>query len=46
MSNELNKLLEEAYYRYKNYSDPPVPLKIIKEFLKGEGIFLGEEDDK
>lgn len=39
----LNKKLKEIYFTYKDHPDPPVPLKTIKEFLEGEGIFLGDE---
>lgn len=38
MSEELNKLLIKAYILYEKDSDPPVPLKAIKEYLHLEGI--------
>ncbi|NMO09505.1 hypothetical protein [Methanobacterium subterraneum] len=41
MSEELNTLLKQAYYRYKD--DPansPIPLEIITEYLALEGIIL------
>lgn len=34
---KLNDLLKEAYHRYKNDPDPPVPLDTIKEYLEMEG---------
>ncbi len=43
MSNELNILLKQVYYHYKNYKNPPVPLELIKEFLELEGINLKDE---
>jgi hypothetical protein len=45
MSEHLNKLLKEAYHRYKDDSDPPVPLDTIKEFLEFEGISLEEDGE-
>jgi hypothetical protein len=40
MSYELNNLLKQAYYRYKNDPNSPVPIKKIKEYLQLEGIDL------
>lgn len=45
MTNELNNLLIKAYYRYNDDENPPVPINIIKKFLKLEGIDL-EKDSK
>ncbi len=42
MSFELNILLKQAYYRYKECKNPPVPLHAIKEYLKLEGIDLDD----
>jgi hypothetical protein len=38
MSKELNETLKEAYNRYKDDPNPPVPLGTIKEYLELEGI--------
>lgn len=38
MSKELNDRLKEAYNRYKDDPNPPVPLGTIKEYLELEGI--------
>lgn len=43
MSNELNNLLKQAYYLYKDEKNPPVPLKTIKEYLMLEGIVLDND---
>lgn len=38
MSEKLNYLLIKAYHQWKCQPSPPVPLKIIREYLKLEGI--------
>jgi hypothetical protein len=40
MSDELNRLLKKAYYRYKDCDNSPVPINIIKEFLELEGVSI------
>jgi len=42
MSEELNNILKKAYFYYKDDINPPVPIEIIKEYLKLEGIVLGD----
>lgn len=44
MTEQLNQLLKEAYHRYKDDPNPPVPLKTIKEFLEFEGVPLEQEE--
>jgi len=40
LSKELNNLLKEAYYRWLDDTNPPIPLKTIKQYLEldGEGV--------
>lgn len=40
MSNELNDLLKQAYHRWKDDLNPPIPLETIEEFMKIEGVPL------
>lgn len=42
MSEEFNTVLKKAYNEYRDHPDPPVPLKLIKEYLEDEGIFVDE----
>lgn len=44
MSKELNSILKEAYDQYKDVSNPPVPIKEIKEYLELEGIEVDVEN--
>jgi hypothetical protein len=44
MSNEFNKVLKNAYYQFKDYLDPPIPLELIKSYLEDEGIQLEEDE--
>ncbi len=46
MTDELNKLLIKAYYCYKDYKNPPVPVNTIKEFLELEGIKVEDRIDR
>jgi hypothetical protein len=46
MSKELNDTLKEAYNRYKDDLNPPVPLRTIKEYLELEGINPDDDDQK
>jgi len=43
MSNELNQLLKQAYYRYLNENDPLIDPNDIKQFLYLEGVDLDDE---
>ena len=40
MSEELNILLKQAYYNWKDDPDPPIPLESIKKYLKLECVDL------
>lgn len=42
MSYELNIILKEVYYIYKDHNNPPVPINTIKEYLELEGLFLDD----
>lgn len=42
MSKEFNAVLINAYNEYRDHPDPPVPLKLIKEYLEDEGISVDE----
>lgn len=46
ISKELNETLLEAYNRYKDDPNPPVPLVTIKEYLELEGVTLGNDELK
>jgi len=43
MSAELNKLLKNAYYKWKTKKDPPIPLECIKKYLELEGVSIEDE---
>jgi len=45
MSDELNILLKQAYYAWKDDPDPLIPLDAIKKFLKMENIELDDLDE-
>jgi hypothetical protein len=38
MSDELNTLLKQVYYRYKDEINSPVPIELIKKYLQLEGF--------
>lgn len=40
MKTEFSKLLKKTYRQYKDEKRPPVPVKLIKEYLELEGIVL------
>ena len=44
MCKELNNLLKQAYYRYKDEKDPPIDPNDIKKFLLINGIDLEDEN--
>lgn len=46
MSEELNILLKQAYYAWKDNPDPPIPLEAIKKYLKLENIDLEDNEVK
>lgn len=44
MSNSLNEKLKDIYKTYKDYENPPVPVKKIREYLELSGVNLEEGD--
>jgi len=38
MSDELNTLLKQVYYLYKDDVNSPVPVELIKKYLQLEGF--------
>jgi hypothetical protein len=42
LSKELNNVLIKAYFQFKDYDNPPVPITEIKEYLEFEGVELEE----
>jgi hypothetical protein len=44
LSEELNNVLIKAYYQFKDYDNPPVPITEIKEYLELEGVELEENN--
>lgn len=42
MSDEFNTFLKNAYRQFKDDPDPPIPLELIKDYLKDEGITVDE----
>jgi hypothetical protein len=38
MTKEFNNLLKKVYHCYRDHEKPPLPLKMIREYLEAEGI--------
>jgi hypothetical protein len=44
MSKEFNTVLMNAYNQFRDHPDPPIPLELIKDYLKDEGLLVEEQD--